>query len=189
MAIYTSKCNRTALRSWVPCSQEACTLPCSDGKQNQRSGESLLFCTQSLHPPPSDLVLCVSGSRVETDLRLYNLKSSKMRYKAVWTTRVLHEFLRCLWRLSQSPLVVLYLGLPNREQKQSLLTGPGHGSQTNRRGQGMGLLGSKVGLGTRPLWVQGWARARAPSGFLPELPCPSQACCTFHGWGNSETLR
>lgn len=64
-------------------------------------------------------------------------------------TRVLHEFFRCLWPLSQSPQVALYLGLPNWEQKQRLPTGPCHGSQRFQRDQGVELLTPKVGLGTR----------------------------------------
>lgn len=90
-----------------------------------------------------------------------------MRYKAAWMTRILHEFLRCLWPPSQSPLVALYLGLPNREQKQGLPAGPCHGSQTYRRDQGVGLLGSKVGLGTRATVGPGLGKGERPLWLPP----------------------
>lgn len=44
--------------------------------------------------------------------------------------------------------VVLYLGLPNRRQKQKLPMGPCHGSQRSQRDQGVEWLMSRVGPGT-----------------------------------------
>lgn len=79
IAVYTSKCSSTMLWGWFPVVVRPAL--CSVWMANITNAvEREPF---ALYPraaqPPSDLVLCVSGSRIETEGRLCNLRVQRKR--------------------------------------------------------------------------------------------------------------